>query len=78
MTLETIVDQKSGRKCYLEFPTGLGAGEEVTFLLNLHGGGSVGAWQREYFPAYDYLDAYRLVIATPGRHQGADPALGSP
>jgi pimeloyl-ACP methyl ester carboxylesterase len=65
MTLETIVDQKSGRKCYLEFPADLGAGEEVTFLLNLHGGGSVGAWQREYFPAYDYLDAYRLVIASP-------------
>jgi hypothetical protein len=65
MTLETIVDLKSGRKCYLEFPADLGTGDEVTFLLNLHGGGSVGAWQREYFPAYDYLDAYRLVIATP-------------
>ena len=37
----------------------------MTFILNLHGGGSVGVWQREYFPAYEYADAYRLVIATP-------------
>ena len=62
---ETLVDQKTGRKCYLDFPSDLSDGEEVTFILNLHGGGSVGAWQREYFPAYDYADAYRLVIATP-------------
>ncbi len=37
----------------------------MTFILNLHGGGSVGAWQREYFSAYEYADAYKLVIATP-------------
>jgi pimeloyl-ACP methyl ester carboxylesterase len=62
---DTIVEERSGRKCYLDFPDDLAEGEEVTFLLNLHGGGSVGAWQREYFPAYDYADRYRLVIATP-------------
>ncbi|HET6793269.1 MAG TPA: alpha/beta hydrolase [Acidimicrobiales bacterium] len=65
MAQETLVDAKSARKCYLDYPSDLADGEEVTFLLNLHGGGSVGAWQREYFPAYDYVDAYRLVVATP-------------
>jgi hypothetical protein len=35
------------------------------FLLNLHGGGSVGAWQRAYFPAVDFKEKYRLVVATP-------------
>jgi pimeloyl-ACP methyl ester carboxylesterase len=65
LALETIVDQKTGRKCYLDLPSDYSPGEEVMFILNLHGGGSVGAWQREYFPAYDYRDAYRLVIATP-------------
>jgi pimeloyl-ACP methyl ester carboxylesterase len=35
------------------------------FLLSLHGGGSVGAWQRAYFPAFEYKEKYRLVTATP-------------
>jgi pimeloyl-ACP methyl ester carboxylesterase len=65
LALETTVDQKTGRKCYLDLPSDYSPGEEVRFILSLHGGGSVGAWQREYFPAYDYVDAYRLVIATP-------------
>ena len=65
MALESIVDQKTGRKCYLDLPSDYSPGEEVIFILSLHGGGSAGAWQREYFPAYDHLDAYRLVIATP-------------
>jgi pimeloyl-ACP methyl ester carboxylesterase len=65
MATDTLVDQKTDRKCFLDIPSDLRAGEEVTFLLNLHGGGSHGTWQREYFPAYDYVDQYRLVIATP-------------
>lgn len=65
MAHETVVDEKTGRKFYLDYPDSLGMDEEVTFLLSLHGGGSVGAWQRDYFPAYDYADTYRLVIATP-------------
>ncbi len=60
-----MVDAKTGRKCYLDHPGELAADEELTFLLSLHGGGSVGAWQREYFPAYELCDAYRLAIATP-------------
>ncbi|HEY4940125.1 MAG TPA: hypothetical protein VII56_01750 [Rhizomicrobium sp.] len=61
----TALDEKTGRKFYLDDPDDLKAGEKVTFLLNLHGGGSVGAWQRAYFPAVDYKEKYRLVIATP-------------
>lgn len=61
----TAVDEKTGRKFYLDDPDDLKPGDKVTFLLNLHGGGSVGAWQRAYFPAVDFKDKYRLVIATP-------------
>lgn len=79
METDTVVDARTGRKCYLDLPSGLSPDEEVTFVLNLHGGGSVGHWQREYFPAYDYVDKYRLVVATPSaatkeptRHWAAD------
>lgn len=65
MSREIFVDDRSGRKCYLDVPSDLMAGEELTLLVSLHGGGSVGAWQREYFPAYDHADEHRLVIATP-------------
>lgn len=61
----TAVDEKTGRKFYLDDPDDLKPGEMLTLLLNLHGGGSVGAWQRAYFPAVDYKEKYRLVIATP-------------
>ena len=47
MALESIVDQETGRKCYLDLPSDYSPGEEVIFILSLHGGGSVGAWQRE-------------------------------
>lgn len=59
------VDEKTGRKFYLDDPGDLKPGEPVVFLLNLHGGGSVGAWQRLYFPAFNYKEQYRLVVATP-------------
>ncbi len=59
------VDEQTGRKFYLEDPDDLRPDEEVVFLLNLHGGGSAGSWQQAYFPAIDYKQQYRLVIATP-------------
>ena len=65
MAHTTLQDGKTGRKFYLDEPDDLKPDEPVTFILNLHGGGSVGAWQRLYFPAQDYADKYRLVIATP-------------
>ena len=62
----SALDEATGRKFYLDDPDDLKPAEGgLTFLLCLHGGGSVGAWQRAYFPAVDYKERYRLVIATP-------------
>ena len=61
----SAVDSKTGRKFYLDDPDDLQSDEKVVFLLSLHGGGSVGAWQRMYFPAFEYKERYRLVVATP-------------
>ncbi len=63
MRREPVIDQATGRKFYLDVPDD--TGRPLTFLLNLHGGGSFGAWQRLYFPAHDYADAHALVVATP-------------
>jgi hypothetical protein len=65
MVSETVSDETTGRKFTLDYPGNLTPGEPVHFILSLHGGGSVGAWQRLYFPAHDFADKYRLVIATP-------------
>jgi hypothetical protein len=54
-----------GRNFFLDVPCNLQKGEAVTFILNLHGGGSIGNWQRHYFPAMDFADKYRLIVATP-------------
>jgi poly(3-hydroxybutyrate) depolymerase len=59
------VEPVSGRKFFLDYPCDLKPGEKVTFVLSLHGGGSIGNWQRHYFPIMDLKEAYRLVIATP-------------
>jgi pimeloyl-ACP methyl ester carboxylesterase len=61
----TAKDPKTDRNYFLDYPCDLKPGEKVTFVLNLHGGGSLGNWQRHYFPIMDYKDKYRLVIATP-------------
>jgi pimeloyl-ACP methyl ester carboxylesterase len=58
-------DPKTGRKFFLDYPCDLEEGEKVTFLLSLHGAGSFGNRQRHYFPAIDFKDQHRLVIATP-------------
>jgi hypothetical protein len=59
------VETRSGRKFFLDYPCDLKPGEKVTFVLSLHGGGSIGNWQRHYFPLIDLKEKYRLVIATP-------------
>lgn len=61
----TAVEPKTDRKFFLDYPCNLKHGEKVTFILSLHGFGSYGNWQRNYFPLMDYKDKYRLVIATP-------------
>jgi hypothetical protein len=63
--LGNATDPKTGRKFFLDYPCDLKPGEKVIFLLNIHGAGSIGNWQRHYFPAMDYKEKYRLVIATP-------------
>jgi hypothetical protein len=58
-------EPKTGRRFFLDFPCDLKPGEKVVFILSLHGAGSIGNWQRHYFPAIDFKEKYRLVIATP-------------
>jgi poly(3-hydroxybutyrate) depolymerase len=61
----SVVEQKTGRTFFLDYPCDLKRGEKVTLVLSLHGAGSYGNWQRHYFPIFDYVDKYRLVVATP-------------
>jgi pimeloyl-ACP methyl ester carboxylesterase len=56
---------KTRRTYFLDYPCDLKPSEKVIFVLSLHGGGSYGNWQRNYFPIMDYANKYRLVIATP-------------
>lgn len=65
MQSETAVDKKTDRKFYLDRPDNLQPDEDITFILNIHGGGSAGVWQRGYFPAHTLADGYRLVVAAP-------------
>jgi hypothetical protein len=60
-----VVEMKTRRTYFLDYPCDLKRGEKVTFIMSLHGFGSYGNWQRHYFPLMDYKDKYRLVIATP-------------
>jgi hypothetical protein len=59
------VEPKTGRKFFLDYPCDLKAGEPLVFVLSLHGAGSIGNWQRHYFPIVDLKEKYRLVVATP-------------
>src|SRR6185295_20075680 len=63
--LGNATDPKTGRKFFLDYPCDLKPNEKVTFILNIHGAGSIGNWERHYFPAADYVQKYRLVVATP-------------
>ncbi len=64
MAHESVLDDKTGRKFHLDFADDV-TGGGLTFVLNIHGGGSAGAWQRKYFPAYLRVNERRLVIAAP-------------
>ncbi|MEO8025451.1 MAG: alpha/beta hydrolase [Bryobacteraceae bacterium] len=70
----TAVEPKTGRKFFLDYPCDLKKNEKVMFILALHGAGSYGNWQRNYFPLMDFKDKYRLVIATPN----APPRVWAP
>lgn len=60
-----VVEMKTRRTYFLDYPCDLKPDEKVTFILSLHGAGSYGNWQRHYFPLLDFKDKYRLVIVTP-------------
>ena len=57
--------RRRGRSFFLDYPCDLKPNEQVVVILSLHGAGSIGNWQRHYFPAMDFKEKYRLVIATP-------------
>ncbi len=78
MSVQTAVDVKTGRSFFLEHPASLAPDEPVTFLLNLHGGGSHGIWQRQYFPAFTLREKHRLVIATPSAATREPLAMWTP
>ncbi len=67
MSLPTrmAIDERTGRRYYLDQPQAIRDDDALVFILSLHGGGSSGAFQRLYFPAYQYCDALRLVVAAP-------------
>ena len=64
-TTGNATDPKTGRRFFLDYPCDLKPNEKVVFILLLHGAGSTGEWVRRYFPAVDYKEKYRLVVATP-------------
>jgi pimeloyl-ACP methyl ester carboxylesterase len=59
------VEPKSGRQFVLQYPCDLQHDEQVVLILNIHGAGSSSSYQHRYFPAGDYSQKYRLVVATP-------------
>ncbi|WP_339867390.1 hypothetical protein [Pseudohongiella nitratireducens] len=72
-----VTEPGSGREYFLDYPCDLQPGEDVLFVLNIHGAGSIGNWQRHYFPAMDYKDDYKLVVATPTAAGSASMGGGS-
>lgn len=60
-----VVEPETERTYFLEYPCDMQKGDKANVILSLHGGGSYGNWQRHYFPLLDYIDEYRLIVATP-------------
>src|SRR5580698_1302680 len=60
------VELKTRRTFFLDCPADYKPGDKVNIVLSLHGYGSYANWQRNYFPAYDVKDKYKLVVITPG------------
>ncbi len=74
-----VTEPMTGRTFFLDVPCDLKPEEQVIVILNLHGAGSIGNWQRHYFPALDFKEKYRLVIATPtAGGSGTIGASGAP
>src|SRR5207237_31763 len=71
--LGNATDAKTGRKFFLDYPCDLKPGEKVVFVLNLHGAGSIGNWQRHYFPAVAFKDKVDGFLSLSGGRVGAAP-----
>ncbi|MDP1932946.1 MAG: alpha/beta hydrolase [Gammaproteobacteria bacterium] len=65
ITDQPVSEPGTQRTFVLDYPCDLQPGEDVTVILNLHGGGSSERYQRPYFPAWEFKEKYRLVVATP-------------
>jgi hypothetical protein len=73
-----VVELKTRRTYFLDYPCDLKKGEDVVLVLNLHGAGSWGNWQRHYFPAFDYVNGVsgqRMIVATPNAPTGTWTAI---
>jgi pimeloyl-ACP methyl ester carboxylesterase len=60
------VELKTRRTFFLDCPSDYKPGDKVNVVMNLHGFGSYANWERNYFPAFDVKDKYKLVVITPG------------
>jgi pimeloyl-ACP methyl ester carboxylesterase len=60
------VELKTRRPFFLDCPSDYKPGDKVNIVLSLHGYGSFANWQRNYFPAMDVKDKYKLIVITPG------------
>ena len=60
------VELKTRRTYFLDCPSDYKPGDKVNIVLSLHGFGSYANWQRNYFPAMDVKNKYKLVVVTPG------------
>lgn len=76
--LGNATDAKTGRKFFLDYPCDLKPGQKVIVVLNIHGAGSIGNWERHYFPALDQKEKYRLVVATPTAATSPSRTPGGP
>lgn len=66
-----LTEPKTNANYFLDYPCDLRPGEKVHLILNLHGAGAPTNWHRHYFPASDYKDKYRLIVATPSATNAA-------
>ena len=60
------VELRTRRTFFLDCPSDYKPGDKVNIVLSLHGFGSYANWERNYFPAMDVKDKYKLVVITPG------------
>ena len=71
---------KTGRKFWLDYPCDLKPGDKVVFILNIHMAqpAQSASGSEHYFPAFDYKDKYKLVIATPTAATSPSRVPGQP